>query len=85
MSLQQLHFSEAYDVSIYNYRVIVTVTADKYNFDKYSELMSDTPPEPYDPWSVMHYTSFHFSKNGLPTMTTLEGEILGTQVSTLFS
>ena len=65
--------------------VTVIVAADKYNFDKYSELMSDAPLAPYDPWSVMHYTSYHFSKNGKPTMTNLDGEVLGTQVSTLFS
>jgi len=53
--------------------------SDVYNFDKYSEDLSNVPDAFYDTWSIMHYSSYHLSMNGQPTMTNLDGEILNVQ------
>ena len=47
----------------------------KHNFDKCSSCNNQNTP--YDYGSVMHYGAYAFSNNGLPTITTNNGESIG--------
>lgn len=38
------------------------------NFARYTDVMLDQLQTPYDYESIMHYDSYAFSKNGLPTI-----------------